>query len=109
MLGSCVVQLPLSKNEICSEQTCLLPTLLTWQCALIQALTWLSSASQSASMTIARHAWFSVIRAIHCVLFCNELGSSRYTARFMSDARVIAPSPSSQSFFIFCSIFLISA
>ena len=35
MLGSCVVHPPLSRNEICSEQTCLLPTLLTWQCALI--------------------------------------------------------------------------
>jgi hypothetical protein len=33
----------------------------TWQCALIQASTWLSFAFGSAAITIARQAWSSVI------------------------------------------------
>ena len=54
MLGSRFVQAPSSKNESCSEQICLLPARLMWQCALIHASTRLSFAPQLAAMTMAR-------------------------------------------------------
>ena len=76
MLGSSFVHGPSSRNEICSEQICLLPARLTWQCALIQASTWSFCAAQSAPITIARQAWFSVILAMSCVFFSSEPGSS---------------------------------
>ena len=68
--------MPLSEKESCSEQICLLPARLTWQCALIQACTPLSGAAGSAAMTMARQAWSSVISEMSAVFLPNESGAS---------------------------------
>src|SRR5437879_10963292 len=50
-----------SEKESCSEQICLFPARLTWQCALTQASTRFSFEFRFAPITSARHAWFSAI------------------------------------------------
>src|SRR5687768_2020567 len=99
MLGSSLADGPSSKNESCSEQTCLLPARLTWQWTLIHASTRFSFAPGLAPITIARQAWSSVISEIVLVFRGREPGSSLYTARLISDARVLAAPLSDQSFF----------
>ena len=72
MFGSKRAEGPSSKNESCSEQTCLVPEPLTWQCALIHASTRLSLAAGSAPITIARQAWFSVILEMIAVFWGSD-------------------------------------
>src|SRR5205807_3799154 len=99
MLGSSLTETPARKNESCSEQIRFAPLRLIWQCALIHASTRSCFVDESAPMTMARQAWFSVICERISVLRASDPGSSLYTARLMCEARVIAPSPSAQSFF----------
>jgi hypothetical protein len=54
----------------------LLPARLTWQWTLIHASTLFSDASGFAPMTMARHAWSSVISEINFVFRESEPASS---------------------------------
>src|ERR1043165_8537183 len=108
MLGSKRADGPSSRNDSCSEQTCLLPARLTWQWTLIHASTRFSFAAGFAPITIARQAWSSVISEMIRVFSGSDPGASLYTARLINDARVFAPPPSAQSFFNSRSIFPIS-
>ena len=76
MLGNHLTHGPSNENEICSEQLCLPPARVTWQCALTHASTRFCFDSGFAPMTSARQAWFSVIFEISCVFFSSEPGFS---------------------------------
>src|SRR5947207_15561444 len=93
MLGSSLTIPPSSRNEICSEQTRLVPARLRWQWALIHASIRSFLARGSAPITIARQAWFSVVRASNRQLRLRAPGSALQTAGSISDALVLAPSP----------------
>src|SRR5256885_16381788 len=76
MFGNSRADGPSSKNESCSEQTCLLPARLTWQWTLIHASTRFSFAEGLAAITIARQAWSSVISETICVFLGSDPAAS---------------------------------